>query len=245
MASGELILGDRDIHVFAMPLDIGPDALEVCAEFLSPSERERAARFKFDPHRNRFIAGRGWMRWILGRYLGVAPGRIEFEYSSRGKPSLRRDVTTDNLHFNLSHSADLAALAVTRLGEIGVDVECIRSVNRVDDLVARFFSARETELFLRLAETEKPAAFFNLWTRKEAWLKATGEGITGPLSEVEVSFLAGDPARLMALHGDAEKAREWILLEFAPREDFVGAVAVRANGIRIQFWKPPPLPQMS
>lgn len=287
-APAQPTLSGRQIHVFALSLETDAEILRQCAEILSSQERERAARFKFDQHRRRFTIARAWMRTILGRYIGVHPATIEFQYSAKGKPSLRSATTTcgaasvrpdpqtlarpaafakvtaeecdslshrmgegrdegrsisykpqigpHTLHFNLSHSAEIAVLGVTRVGEIGVDVEFIRPVDRMDELVARFFSIRETESFKPVPIADKPGAFFNLWTRKEAWLKATGEGITGSLAEVEVSFLPGELARLIALGKDNEEARHWTLHAFKPAPGYVGALAVRARDVAIEFW---------
>ena len=136
------------------------------------------------------------------------------------------------IHFNLAHSGDLALLAITRVGPVGIDVERIREVKDAADLVARFFCARENELFQRLPAIEKPGAFFNLWTRKEALLKATGEGIGKALSEVEVSFLPGEPASLVSIAGDTDRAARWSLHELTPAAGYVGAVAIEAQNVR-------------
>jgi len=117
-----------------------------------------------------------------------------------------------------------------------VDVEGVRPIKNVDELVARFFSPRENELFQKVPDGEKPAAFFNLWTRKEALLKATGEGITRSLNLVEVSFSPGEPARLVAISGDAEKAAEWSLRELSPATGYTGAIAIQARDVTVQGW---------
>jgi 4'-phosphopantetheinyl transferase len=131
----------------------------------------------------------------------------------------------------------VALLAVTQLGPVGVDVECIRPIKNVEDLVARFFSRRENEMFQKLPSEKRPAAFFNLWTRKEALLKATGEGIAGGLDRVEVSFLADEPARLLALPENTGEAERWSLSELLPASGFCGAVAIQSKPIRVRNWK--------
>ena len=228
------MLASDEVHVWAVSLCITPGALEALAATLSPDEKERAGKFKFEKYRNRFIAGRGVLREILGKYLQAEPATLRFSCSTNGKPALAAEFASAGIHFNLAHSEDLALVAVTRVGAIGVDVECIRPVKEMDELVARFFSARETVLFQRLRPDEKAAAFFNLWTRKEALLKATGEGITRSLSLVEVSFLPGKPARLLAIAGDASKAAEWAVCELSPATGFVGAVAIKAENLTVQ-----------
>ena len=220
-------LAADEIHVWAATLAAPPEALEKYSATLSPDEKERANKFKFEKHRNRYIAARGALRAILGNYLRVAPVELRFVYLTNGKPALAEECGGAGIHFNLAHTEDLALVAVTRIGMAGVDVESVRPVKNVEELVARFFSPRENDLFQKVPDPQKPAAFFNLWTRKEALLKATGEGITRSLSLVEVSFLPGEPARLLAISGDAEAARGWGLRELLPAKGFAAAVAVQ------------------
>lgn len=232
--SGDLQLARDEVHVWAAPLSVEANLREAFARTLSADELARAKRFKFEKHRNRFIAGRGELREVLTRYLRIKPECLRFEYSATGKPGFAAGLESGGIYFNLAHSEDLALIAVTRIGPVGVDVEYVRELKDMDQLVARFFSARENERFQKVAANEKPAAFFNLWTRKEALLKATGEGITRSLSLVEVSFLAGETAKLVAVAGDVEKAKEWSLKELAPAVGFVGAVTVRNSQINIK-----------
>lgn len=227
-------LASGEVHVWAVSLDITSGALKILAATLSPDEKERAGKFKFEKHRNRFIAGRGVLRRILGEYVQAKSETLRFSCSANGKPALADEFASGGIHFNLAHSEDLALVAVTRIGVIGVDVECIRTIKEMDRLVVRFFSERETELFGKVRPDEKPAAFFNLWTRKEALLKATGEGITRSLSLVEVGFLPGERARVLAIAGDASKAAQWTLRELTPGPGFVGAVAVKAQDVNVQ-----------
>jgi 4'-phosphopantetheinyl transferase len=224
------------IHVWAASLQVSADTLETLRSLLSPDELERAQRFKFDLHRNRYIAGRGILRSILARYLDVSAKALQFTYSAHQKPQLLA-ATIPGLQFNLAHSADLAVIAVANAGPLGVDVEELRPVKDAEELVARFFSTRESDLFQSLAPSQKPAAFFNLWTRKEALLKATGEGITGGLNRVEVSFLENEPARLLAIDGASEAAGQWTLSCFKPAAGFIGAVAIQARSAPVQCWK--------
>ena len=230
-------LAGNEIHVWATVLAAPANILEGLFHHLSPDEKERANKFKFEKHRNRYIAGRGVLRTILGQYLSVDPADLRFVYAENGKPTLAEEIAGAGIHFNLAHTGELALLAVTRIGRIGVDVESVRSVKNVDELVARFFSSRENALFQKVPEENKPAAFFNLWTRKEALLKATGEGITRSLSLVEVSFLPGEPARLVAISGDTMKAAQWSLRELSPATGYAAAVAIQLGTSNIQLGK--------
>jgi 4'-phosphopantetheinyl transferase len=229
-------LESREVHIWAAALDVVPAELEPLTATLSATERERAARFHFERHRNRFIAGRGWLRATLGHYLRTDPGALDFTYGANGKPALGGAFARASWHFNLAHSGPMALLAITRLGEVGVDIEEVRPLPDAEELVARFFSARETALFRELPEDQKPAAFFNLWTRKEAWLKATGEGIAQSLHLVEVSFLPGEPARLLGVPEAFATGPVWNLCELAPAYGFAAALALAGEAPVLRCW---------
>ena len=236
-APAQLRLDEAEVHVWAADLDPGPPTFANLAAVLSDEEKTRAQQFRFQHLQRRYTAGRGWLRAMLGRYLRIDPDRLEFMYSPNGKPALANRFADAAIHFNLAHSDNLALFAFTRIGAVGVDVERIRSMKDAPELVARFFSARESGLFQKVTVDQQPAAFFNLWTRKEALLKATGVGITGGLNELEVTFLPGEPARLLAVAGDANKAAQWSLQDLSPASGFAGAVAVQAQNLRVQCWK--------
>jgi 4'-phosphopantetheinyl transferase len=234
--TGARNLGPTDVHVWAAALDLPSHEIEDLSSILSDAERDRAERFRFARHRNRFIAGRGLLRTVLGEYLTCAPEQLEFSYGPFGKPSLRGSSARGGLQFNLAHSEDLALLAVTRAGAIGVDVERVRVLEDFKELVNRFFSPSENARFGRLLMEQRPAAFFNLWTRKEAWLKATGEGIGQYLNGVEVSFLPEEAPRLLQIPSQLGPDRPWCLHHLAPAEGFVAALAVAAANITVRLW---------
>jgi 4'-phosphopantetheinyl transferase len=229
----------REVHAWVCSLEVAQDKLADFEATLWPTERERAARFHFDKHRHRFITGRGLLRMILGGYLQNEPASIEFVYGPQGKPALGGALAKSGLNFNLSHSESLGVIALTRAGSLGVDVERVRSLEDVEELVRRFFSARESAAFRELADGNRAEAFFNLWTRKEAWLKATGEGIAHSLNLVEVSFLRGEPARLLGLPYGFGRSEEWSLHSFCPALGFAAAIAVAAPESEVRQWKWP------
>jgi 4'-phosphopantetheinyl transferase len=230
-------LADGEVHVWAFPIQGTDGALYKFQEVLAQSELERAGRFRFERDRSRFVTGRAQLRHILSSYLQVEPGEIAFSYGSKGKPLLQSTGALSGLMFNLAHSQDLAVLAITRTQAVGVDIEKIRSMPNADDLVSRFFSSAEAATFRHLPDSVRAAAFFNLWTRKEAWLKATGEGIGGGLDQVEVSFLPGEPARFLTLGQANARAADWGLYEITPAAGFTGAVAVPATQAKIECWR--------
>jgi 4'-phosphopantetheinyl transferase len=223
------------VHVWAANLDLSATALQSFAETLSRNESERASRFHFERDRNRYIAGRGLLRAALGKYLQMPPAQVPLVYGPNGKPLFQGSGNPTVLHFNLAHSQNLALLAVTRAGQIGVDVEAVRPLSDAHELVNRFFSARESAAFESVPEAQKPVAFFNLWTRKEAWLKATGEGIGHLLNKVEVSFLPGEPAQLLSLPQDSTSC--WTLTDLAPAHGFAAALAVPCCAPVLNFWR--------
>lgn len=232
---GDFELRDSETHVWAASLNIPETKLPHLRSALSTAELDRADRFRFDTHRNRFIAGRALLRSILAHYLRTEPGQLQFNHGPNGKPMLAGQ--RKNLRFNLAHSEDLALVAVTSAGQIGVDVEHVRILDDFEELVARFFSTREAQRFRQLPPGDQPAAFFSLWTRKEAWLKATGEGIVHSLKYVEVSFLPGEPARFLRLpNSDPE---EWQLHELAPARQFTAALATNSEISMIRCWRWP------
>jgi 4'-phosphopantetheinyl transferase len=231
-----LPLAGPDVHLWAAPLDLPAPRLANLAPALSPDEQARAARFHFERDRGRFIAGRGMLRAVLGRYLQTGPSQLKFAYSPRGKPTLAAPQENE-LHFNLAHSDGLILLAVTRACPLGVDVERIRPLRDAEGIIERFFSPRESATLKSLPADQKPVAFFNLWTRKEAWLKATGDGLGESLSQSEVSLLPDGPARFLSILGDAQAAAAWTLQDLSPAAGFKAALAAPAQGLRFHCWR--------
>lgn len=221
-----LLPGVDEVVVWSVDLDLSDAELAPLGEHLSPDEAARASRFVFDVHRRRFVAGRGALREILGRGLGVAPARVCFEYGPQGKPRLGGPEAGSGLQFNVSHSAGLALVAVTSRREIGVDVEEVRDVPDAVPIAARCFSKEENRAFLSVPAAERVAVFFNAWTRKEAYLKALGDGLAHPLDAFDVTLLANEPARLLRVRGNEREAARWSLWSLDPAPGFVGAIVV-------------------
>ena len=229
----------RDVHLWAAKLDKSGEQVSSLESMLSRDERSRAQQFKFETDRNRFIAGRSLLRTILSSYVPLDPARLSFTYSQRGKPALKDLPGPGMLHFNVAHSKDLILIAVTRACAVGIDVEGIRPMNDAEEIAARFFSSRETAKLMALPKDERTTAFFKLWTRKEAWLKATGDGLSEMLNEVEVSFLSEEPARVLAISGKVEASKRWTLMNLAPAAGFAAAVAAEAKDLQFSCWQWP------
>lgn len=214
------------VHYWSV--EIGPDARG--RQVLSAEEQERATRFVFDLHRNRYIACRSVLRCLLGRYLQVPPAEVVFAYTHYGKPEL----TGSPIRFNVSHSEDRALIALTLDDAVGVDVEKLRPVEDCLGLAERFFSEPERARLASLPEEQHNEAFLNCWTRKEAFIKAVGEGLSHPLDTFEVTLVPGQPARLVSVAGLKDPQRHWSMIDLAPGPGLVGACAVGREGVFAQ-----------
>jgi 4'-phosphopantetheinyl transferase len=211
-----------EVHLWRFRLDAPADRLDALAETLSADERARADRFAFDVHRLRFVAARGRLREVLGRYLGAPPASLRFAYGPHGKPELR---DAPGLRFNLSHSGSAALLAVSPDRPVGVDLEEARPLADFESLADRVFSPRERRALDALPPSGRLAAFYLGWTRKEAYLKALGDGLARPLDRFSVSLSPGEPARLLDAFGDPEEPARWSLLDVTPWPGFAACLA--------------------
>lgn len=217
-------------------LDQPASQLTQLAEMLAPDEQLRANRFHFERDRQRFIAGRGILRTILGRYLGCNGSELLFDYGPHGKPALAKPAAEPPLYFNLAHSGGLAVLALAYQQEVGVDVEHIRPITDMEQIVQRFFAQQEQATLLALPVEQRESAFFNGWTRKEAYLKALGDGLARPLDQFCVTMAPGDPVRLVSINGAGDDASPWLLESFDPAPGYAAAVAVRGQAWRFSYW---------
>ncbi|HZG52707.1 MAG TPA: 4'-phosphopantetheinyl transferase superfamily protein, partial [Pyrinomonadaceae bacterium] len=186
------LLADGEVHLWRASLAQTPDALRRLYSTLAPDESAKAARYHFPRDRDHYIAARGLLRQLLGRYLAQPPHALRFAYGAYGKPSLDGATAAADLRFNLSHSHELALYAFARGREVGIDIEHIRADFADDDIAARFFSAREVSMLRALPARARTSAFFNCWTRKEAYIKARGEGLSHPLDQFDVSLTPGE-----------------------------------------------------
>jgi 4'-phosphopantetheinyl transferase len=201
---------------------------------LAADEHVRAEQFYFERDREHFIAARGVLRAILGGYLNRAPESLSFCYSSHGKPALAGETDDDAIRFNVSHSHGVALFAVTRGREVGIDVEHIRSDLEVAEIAERFFSQREVAMLRTLPTEAQRQAFFCYWTRKEAYIKARGEGLSLPLNQFDVS---GEPAAIFATQQDTSEASRWSLQELTPAPGYAAAITVEGHGWHLTRWQ--------
>lgn len=235
----ELILTSSDVHVWRANLDQSAVRVHQLAETLSADELVRAERFYFEQDRKHFIVGRGLLREILSCYLGINAKELQFCYGSRGKPALLETFGDSKLCFNLSHSQGLALYAVTCDRFIGIDVEYLRPIAEVEQIAASFFSGSENAVLRNLPLSQKQLAFFRCWTRKEAYIKAVGDGLAIPLNQFDVSLAPGEPAKLLSITGDRAAAHEWSLQELFPAPDYIAAIAVKGHNWNLTCWESP------
>ncbi|HBL31326.1 MAG TPA: 4'-phosphopantetheinyl transferase [Acidobacteria bacterium] len=213
-----------EIHIWSLRLDPPQPAVERLGRSLSPDEWERANRFRFDKHRRQYVVGRGALRGLVAAYTGVRPEAVRFRYGERGKPYLA-DPAGD-LELNLSNSDEMALVGFVRGVEIGVDIEFRKPMPDCEQISERFFSASEREVLRALPAERKEEAFFNCWTRKEAYLKAVGTGLAVPLDSFDVTLAPGEAPRMLTLEGDAGRAARWFFRHFVPGEQYIGALAI-------------------
>jgi 4'-phosphopantetheinyl transferase len=226
----EFALRDGEIHVWSASLE-GPTAFTQW-QYLSEDEKLRAGRFLFAEGRARYVCGRSVVRLLVGRYLEVAPEAVRFRRGPHSKPELAPPFHQRKLQFNLSHSNSQLLVAFARSFAVGVDLEMVRPETDIDKIAKRFFSFNETEQLGALSGSARRAGFFNGWTRKEAYLKARGDGIGYGLDRFAVALTPGEPVRLLDDRRDPEAVRCWSIAELAAAPGYVAAVSAKTADFR-------------
>ncbi|MBI1357390.1 MAG: 4'-phosphopantetheinyl transferase superfamily protein [Acidobacteria bacterium] len=230
---GSFELTGRTVHVRSMRTKAPEAVVAELAATLTQRERNHAAKYCFDHLRVRYILATGGLRILLGRYLNIRPERVEFRYGVKGKPSL----AGSDHQFNMSHSGELALFAFTPECELGVDVERMRTVDDLFGIAAGAFCPEETAELRSLPPRLLHQGFFSLWTRKEAYIKAIGQGLYAPLDRFRVSLLPGEPARFVHIDGDAAEARSWMLHDLTIHPEYRAAVAYRDAARPLEIWE--------
>jgi len=234
-----LTLLSNDIHIWCAALDLPLEQIKMYELTLSADEKIRAERFHFEQHKHSFITCRGILRAILSRYLNIKPQQLQFDYGSHGKPEIADNCGEKKLKFNLSHSGKIALYAITPIYQIGIDIEKNRLFDDAEQIAKRFFSARECAWLSEIPPSEKPAAFFSLWTCKEAYLKAIGEGLAFGLDQFEICLNSKESPKILSIKGDYQAATPWFLQQLNPVLGYVGAVAVNVESPCFTCWQWP------
>ncbi len=214
-----------EIHLWRARLNLSPEQLEIGRSLMSANELERADRLITDILRNRRVAGQSILRDILSRYLGAPASEIVFSHGERKKPYIQGS----DIQFNMSHTEDIALVAITLLNPIGVDVEGIKTSKYHEGIVKSNYSVQERLQYESIPESQKLEAFFRAWTRKEAYIKAIGLGLYYPLEKFTVDLSSTSEKGLISIEGSTEKAKNWHLPSFYADERFMAAVAIEAE----------------
>ena len=232
----QIVLSDAEVHIWRASLN-APATADALRALLSTDEQARADRFRFPKDRRHSIITHGLLRLLLARYLNAPPDGIRFALNQYGKPALcvARFPATP-LKFNLSHSGEFVLFAFAHR-ELGIDLEWTqRTLYEPEKLAERYFSAVENETLRRLPSTQKRAGFFNAWTRKEAYIKAKGRGLSLPLEQFDVSLAPGEPAQLLATRNDPPDAVRWTMRAFTPAPEYVAALVVAGADWETRYW---------
>lgn len=226
LGPSEVTLRSDDLHVWSFDLRASGQQVETFRNLLTPDEIARADRFKFPRHQRRFTVARGILRTLLGHYLEVDASSVDFLTTKYGKPFVRHALRGHELSFNLTHSHEFALCALTLQRRIGVDLEHMRRIVDLESIAQHFFAPAEVDVLLSTPKHERQQVFLNCWTRKEAYIKAIGQGLSHPLNTFLVSMRVGDSAELLADESDPSAPDRWHFTALKPHGDYVAAVAV-------------------
>lgn len=225
----ELSLSAKEVHVWRTSLNVSDSEIIHLKNFLSSQELERVHRLKNPMHGRNALAGYGILREILGRYLAMDPKKIRFDFGSHGKPYIAMDMNHLRIQFNMTHTRQLVLYALTLENEIGIDAEYVDDKVRAEDLAMRFFSSLEYQQLMKLSQQSRLAGFYRCWTRKEAFIKAHGKGLSYPLNKFSVSLDPHCVDCLIDLDDPELSIRDWKLTSLIENEEYMAALAVE-NG---------------
>jgi 4'-phosphopantetheinyl transferase len=225
-----------ETHVWLLSCRQPRSMLDEFWQLLDKAERLRANRFHFDRDRDRFIASRAQVRRVLAEYLCCAPAEIAYDLAERGKPRLAEQHAS-SIRFNQSISGDWAVLALAPGRELGVDIERIDSLRADREMVNGFFAPGEVCALEALQEDQWLPGFFNCWARKEAFIKATGEGLSRPLDSFEVSIAPQQPPSLLSVQGYEDASDHWRMAELAEVPGYASALVVTGEIGRLQCFE--------
>jgi 4'-phosphopantetheinyl transferase len=237
MSPAHVALDRNEVHVWKSSLEATHAVVEHLTHVLSPDEYYRASSFHFEKDRRHWIVAHGILRFLLGGYLGVEAHELQFITNDYGKPALVQPPHEARLHFNLSHSGEIALYAFAYERQVGIDVEHMKESLDYEELATHFFSTYECTVLHALPASLREEAFYTCWTRKEAYIKARGIGLSQPLDEFDVSLTPSEPAALLADRRDPEAPGRWSLHTLAPEDRYAGVLAVEGSGWQLRCWE--------
>ena len=233
-AADTLEIKNGQIHIWHIPLCQPQPVVMRLRQLLTADEQQRADKFYLRRDTDHYIVGRGALRSILANYVGLPAAAISIEYGQYGKPVL----TNQPIKFNLSHSGDIALLGISKQYEIGVDIEFMRDIRDAEAIVERFFSFNERATFQRTPYAQRRSVFYNGWTRKEAFIKAIGRGLSYPLDAFDVSIGEDESPALLRIADPTMSASQWCLRSFEPEQGYKAAIVSAGNRVSdYQFWQ--------
>jgi 4'-phosphopantetheinyl transferase len=227
-------LAENHIHIWHIPLQAEEAQIENAAVLLDDEEQCRASRFKFPQHRRRFMMAHAGLRLILARYTQAAADKLRFAKHNHNKPYL---ADFPQVQFNLTHSEDVALCAITLNTPLGIDVEYHQSSTDMLGVAERFFSPDEFQFLIQLPASQQAQGFFNAWTRKEAFIKAIGDGLHFPLDKFSVSIAVNKPVEIIEIEGDSLLAKCYQLISFTPAVNYTAALAIHRLDNQFEFYQ--------
>jgi 4'-phosphopantetheinyl transferase len=240
-APESLFLRPEEVHIWRVGLMQSETVIAHCREVLPADELDRAGRFYFERDRRRFAVSHAMVRHVLGRYLALGPQELRFVLGAKGKPELATQCNSLRLKFNLSHSGEFALMGVSINLTMGIDIEEIRPDFGTQEIAERFFSRYEVATFLSLPQHQRAEAFFYCWTRKEAYIKAQGDGLSLPLDSFDVTFAPGTEPALLRVAEDPNEVARWKLYDINPGPGYKAALMIEGNQHHLQYfdWQVP------
>lgn len=233
----QFVLSGDEVHVWHATLEQSPSVIETLFNILTLDEQHRAAKYYFRKDGEQYVVARGVLRVIIGGYLNMKPEQLRFSYSPFGKPALISGSGESEIRFNLAHSGNIALYAFSRERELGIDIEHMHEDFDYLEIAEHFFSRAEISSLRAVPTQAQARAFFNCWTRKEAYLKAHGAGLSLALDSFDVSLAPGEPAALLRVRDDAQAASRWSLQEIDVDSGYVAALVVEGHGWRLKRWQ--------
>jgi 4'-phosphopantetheinyl transferase len=240
----QVALLEDEVHIWRVSVFQPLATIQYLQSLLSRDEIARAERFRFEKDRYRFIITHGLLRMLLARYLNspfLDASQLQFCTNAYGKPALDLDMQDHVLNFNLSHSHELILFAFTYLRQVGIDIEYMRPDLDFESLAQYSFSPLENEMLRALPPLERIKAFYQCWSRKEAYIKARGKGLAIPLNSFDISLRPGEPVALLNSREDPRETARWKMCALHPHPDYASALAVEGDGWRLHCWQAPPI----